>query len=78
MEEINCKTGINPKIINEEVFKKEVELCRKLNKENGGKCCWGTCENCGVIPCLYKLYKGEVIDDENELKELKESLLEEN
>lgn len=69
------KKGFLPKIISEEVFKKEIELCKKLNKENGGKCCWGTCDNCGVIPCLYKLYKGEVIDNKSEIKELKKNLM---
>ncbi|MDD2909842.1 MAG: hypothetical protein PHU74_02875 [Candidatus Pacebacteria bacterium] len=75
MKNINCKTGLCPNVINEEVFKKEIELCKKLNKKNGGKCCWGTCDNCGVIPCLYKLYKGEVVDDENDIKELKKNLM---
>ena len=74
MENINCKTGLIPKIISEEVFKREIELCKKLNKENGGKCCWGNCDNCGVIPCLYKLHKGEVIDNDDEIKKLKEEI----
>lgn len=76
MEEINCQNDLNPNIISKEVYEKEVELCRKLSKENGGKCCWGTCESCGVIPCLYKLYKGEVIDDAHKIIELKNLFLE--
>ena len=78
MEKINCKTGLIPNVITREVFEREVELCKKLNKENGGKCCWGTCDNCGVIPFLFKLYKGEIIDDEKEIKELKKDIFKQN
>lgn len=62
-------------LITEELFNKETNLCKQLSEENNGKCCWGNCENCGVIPFLYKLYKGEVIDDEDKIKELKKRFL---
>lgn len=75
MEELNCQNNLNLNIISKEVYEKEVELCRKLSKENGGKCCWGTCESCGVIPCLHKLYKGEVVDAADKVKELKDQFL---
>jgi len=57
--------------IEKEVFDKEIALCRKLSKENNGKCSWGKCQSCGVIPLLYKLYKGELLEDEKEIKEIK-------
>lgn len=75
MKENKCKTNLTPTIISEEVFKREVELCNKLNRENCGKCCWGICKNCGVIPLLHKLNNGEVIDNENEVVKLKEKFL---
>ena len=76
-KEINCSANITPNIISKEVFEKEIELCKRLSKENGGKCCWGSCDNCGVILCLYKLYKGEVVDEADKIKELKDSILRE-
>lgn len=65
----------NINIIGREVFEKEIELCQKLFKENNGQCCWGSCDSCGVIPCLYKLYKGEVIDGADEVRELRNKFL---
>jgi hypothetical protein len=75
MEETNCQSGLRSNIINKEVFEREAELCRKLHKENNGKCCWGSCDSCGVIPCLYKLYKGEVIDEKDKVNAPKERFL---
>lgn len=66
--------GLSANKISKEVFEQEVALCRKLSEKRGG-CCWGNCENCGVIPCLYKLYKGEVVDDPEKLAELKKKFL---
>lgn len=74
-KQLNCKTSLKPNIIDRDIFEKEINLCKKLKKENDGKCCWGVCDNCGVIPCLYKLYKGKVIDEKDRLKELKDKLL---
>jgi len=58
----NCKTGLKKNIINKEVFDREIGLCGKLSKENGGKCGWGECMKCGVILLLIKLYKGEILE----------------
>lgn len=58
-----------------EIFEKELAMCRKLYRKNGGKCNWGECEECGVIPLLYKLNKGEIYEKENEIKELKRFIL---
>ncbi len=70
----NCETGLGKNIINKEVFDREIALCRKLTKENGGKCGWGKCADCGVIPLLYKLHKGELLED-NEAEKVKKEIL---
>ncbi len=54
-----------------EVFEKEVAICRKLSKKNGGKCSWGECEKCGVVPLLYKLGKGEFYENKDEIDKIK-------
>jgi len=61
--------------INKEVFEKEIELCKKLSKENKGKCGWGKCKDCGVLLLLRKLYKGELIEDKDEIKKIKNDIL---
>jgi len=53
-----------------EVFDKEINLCKRLSKENKGKCAWGICKNCGVVPLLYKLYKGKLLEKPAEIKEV--------
>jgi hypothetical protein len=57
-----------------DVYKKETKMCAKLFKEKQG-CAWGKCADCGVIPLLYKFETGEVVEDENEVKELKNEIL---
>ena len=54
-----------------EIFEKELNMCKELSQKNGGKCNWGKCENCGVIPLLYKLGKGEIYEKEDAVRELK-------
>ncbi len=71
---LNCQTGLKPESINREVFEKELELCKKLNKKNSGSCGWGKCNSCGVIPLLYKLYKGELIEDSKQIQDIKNNL----
>ena len=58
-----------------DVFEKELVMCRKLSKKNGGKCNWGECEKCGVIPLLFKLGKGELYEKEEEVKRIKKAVL---
>lgn len=57
--------------IKKEIFEQELNLCQKLSKENNGKCNWGICKNCGVIPLLYKLHKGILIEKSEELDNIK-------
>jgi len=68
---LTCKTGLKKNIIKKEVFDREVALCKKLAKENKGKCGWGKCKECGVIPLLYKLHKGKLLEKPAEIKKAK-------
>ncbi len=75
MSKLSCGTGLQKNIIDKEVFKRELALCHKLSRENGGKCCWGVCESCGVIPFLYKLHKGVLLEDPAEIKKAKNKVV---
>ena len=55
-------------------FEKEIALCRKLARKNGGKCNWGECAQCGVVPLLYKLGKGEMYENKDEVERIKKGL----
>jgi len=70
-----CKTGLKKNLISLAVFERELELCRNLSHENGGKCGWGRCKDCGVIPLLYKFHKGVLLEDEKDIKNTKEKSL---
>jgi len=67
-------TKLNKNMINKEVFDKEIAICKKLSRE--GDCAWGKCESCGVIPLLYKLHKGELLEDPVKIKEIKNMIFE--
>ncbi|MDD5144925.1 MAG: hypothetical protein PHW72_02275 [Candidatus Pacebacteria bacterium] len=58
------------KIIKEDFFKKEIKLCQTLYQKKG-KCAWGKCKSCGVVPFLYKL-RGEFLEDPVKIKKIKE------
>ena len=73
--ELSCKTGLMPNVISEEVFSRELLLCGKLFRKNGGKCGWGICKDCGVIPFLYKLYKGQLLEDPQDILNAKNAVL---
>ena len=66
---------IKKEFIKKKVFDREIALCQKLAKENNGKCGWGKCQNCGVIPLLYKLHKGELLEDKKEIEKIKDKIL---
>lgn len=61
--------------ITKKVLKEELKICRKMSRKNNGKCSWGSCKNCGVIPLLYKLGQGVLIEDKKEIKKIKKSAL---
>lgn len=69
------KTGLEKNIIKKSVFDREIEMCKKLSKENKGKCEWGKCKDCGVLFLLHKLYKGELIEDKTEIKKIRKNIL---
>lgn len=75
-KELTCKTGLEKGVISKEVFEREIALCQKLCSENKGGCGWGKCKDCGLVPFLYKLYKGQLIEDPEEIKAVKEKVLE--
>lgn len=68
---LTCKTGLKKNIIKKEVFDREIALCQKLWRENKGKCGWGKCQDCGVIPFLYKLHKGQLLEDPAKIAKIK-------
>lgn len=74
-KELNCKTGLKKNIIKKDVFEREIALCRKLARKNRGKCSWGKCKGYGVIPFLYKLHKGELLEDPKIILKLKTRIL---
>lgn len=59
--------------ISEKVFKAEIAMCQKLFKKQKG-CAWGKCHDCAVIPLLYKLHRGEIIEDSEGVKRLKSEI----
>ena len=61
--------------MDKEVFEKEILMCKELSNKNGGKCNWGECKNCGVIPLLYKLKDNKLYEDKDEIEKIKESTL---
>jgi len=65
---LTCKTGLKKNIIKKEVFDREIALCKQLSKKHKGKCGWGKCKDCGVIPLLYKLHKGQLLEKPAEIK----------
>lgn len=54
-------------------FEKELAMCMKLHHEKRG-CHWGKCATCGVIPLLYKLHKGVILEDEKSIRKVKEEV----
>ncbi|MDD5145608.1 MAG: hypothetical protein PHF44_02100 [Candidatus Pacebacteria bacterium] len=61
--------------ITKKAFEKEIKMCEKLAKEKKGKCGWGKCKDCGVIPLLYKLHKGKLLEKSAEIKKAKEKII---
>lgn len=61
--------------LNKKVFDRKVAMCRKLSAENKGKCNWGNCQECGVLPLLIKLHKGILLEESKEIKKEKVKLL---
>jgi hypothetical protein len=58
--------------MDKETFEKEIAICQKQSKKNGGRCNWGECAKCGVIPLLHKLGKGKLYENKDEIEKLRE------
>jgi hypothetical protein len=70
-----CKTGLKKNVVKKAIFEREIQLCRQLSEENKGKCEWGKCRDCGVVPLLWKLNKGELLMDKKGISVIKKKLL---
>jgi hypothetical protein len=70
-KKLTCKAGLKKNIIKKKVFDREVALCKMLSIKHKGKCGWGKCKDCGVIPLLYKLHKGKLLEKPAEIKKAK-------
>ncbi len=66
--------GLKKNVIKKEVFDREIALCKMLFRENKGKCGWGKCPNCGVIPLLWKLHKGQLLDTPAKVVKIKKEI----
>ena len=58
----------------QEIFEREIKMCHELSQKNGG-CAWGECAKCGVVPLLYKLHKGKLYENIEEVAELRKEVL---
>ncbi len=58
-------------IISKQIFDQETSLCKTLSKQNNGKCNWGKCDECGVLPLLYKFRYGKILENKDEIKQIK-------
>ncbi|MDD5639406.1 MAG: hypothetical protein PHR47_01185 [Candidatus Pacebacteria bacterium] len=74
---VNNNKNVMENNMEKETFEKEIAMCQKLSKKNGGKCNWGECKKCGVIPMLYKLGKEENYEEKESVKKLKDIVLRE-
>ena len=59
-------------MIDRETYEKEMAICGDFSKK--GHCNWGKCSECGVIPLLHKMFTGEIIENKEELENLKKGL----
>ena len=71
---LTCKTGLKKGIVKKEVFERELALCKKLSRKHKGKCGWGECKKCGVVPLLYKLRKGKLLEKPAEIAKAKNKI----
>ncbi|MFA6383270.1 MAG: hypothetical protein WCX17_02505 [Parcubacteria group bacterium] len=60
--------------ITNKIFDYEIAMCRKLYKKTRG-CQWGKCKDCGVVPLLYKLHSGLLVDKKKDVAKLKKAYL---
>ncbi len=75
LNKLTCKTGLKKNIIKKEAFDREIALCKMLSKKKRGKCGWGKCKDCGVIPLLYKLHRGQLLESPVKITKIKNKVL---
>jgi hypothetical protein len=61
--------------ITKKIFDTEIAMCQKLYKKSKG-CQWGKCKDCGVVPLLYKLHSGLLVENKKDVAKLKKAYLE--
>jgi hypothetical protein len=62
-------------MISKEIFNKEVKICKK-HFQKKQSCAWGKCDSCGALPLLVKLYEGKIIEEKDEILNLKNKIFE--
>lgn len=77
MEEKNAAghSFLKPNVLDKETFEREIGLCMRLSRENKGCCNWGICKSCGVIPLLYKLHKGILLETPQDIQNVQKETL---
>jgi hypothetical protein len=70
----DCKAKLQPNVIEKDVFEHELAICQSLSQEHGGKCSWGVCASCGVVPLLIKLHEGVVLEEPEEVAKAKKQV----
>ena len=75
-EELPCQAALQSNGIDKETFVRELSLCKRLCRENGGRCNWGVCETCGVIPLLYKLHRGVLLEAPSDIQQARREVRE--
>ena len=78
MKKITCKTGLKKNIIDKKVFVREISLCQVLSEEGKGKCGWGICKSCGVVPLLVKLHEGKLLEGKEDIMNFRKKYLKGN
>ena len=61
--------------LSKETFDREISMCKNLSQKNCGHCNWGECDRCGVIPLLYKLHLEKLLENKNEIKNIKAEII---
>jgi hypothetical protein len=59
----------------EELFEKELMICKNLARQNQGKCAWGECHRCGVIFLLYKIFKNKLVENPRDIAAIRKLVL---
>jgi hypothetical protein len=70
-ENMDGKDNSGLGVIPPEVLEREMAMCRNLQRENGGRCNWGECAQCGVVPLLVKLGEGRLLEEAEDIERRK-------